>query len=146
MPLSVYIFELVIEALFEDSEPHPEQSRDSLDYSILRICYRYSPFPPFHLPFAKLSRKISLPPFVMNGRGPAEVPCRRSYFYVGGHYADDGTGTGQHVMKEQMFVEQLEPSSGSMRPHPLVFLHGNAQTGSVSPQSPTYYTPVTHNS
>lgn len=79
----------------------------------------------------------------MNGPGPAELSCRRNYFYVGGHYADDGTGTGQHIMKEQMFVEHLEPLSGSMRPCPLVFLHGNVQTGSVSLPCPTHSAPLT---
>ncbi|OCK81654.1 alpha/beta-hydrolase [Lepidopterella palustris CBS 459.81] len=57
-----------------------------------------------------------------------ETPCTRKYFYTGGHYADDGTGN--HIFKDQMYVEQLTPlHTGPRKPYPIVFIHGQAQTG-----------------
>lgn len=53
----------------------------------------------------------------------------RDYFYVGGHYADDVGG--QHVFKDQMYVERLLPTNGTEKPHPIVLVHGQAQTGTV---------------
>lgn len=62
--------------------------------------------------------------------GPVnETPYSRKYFYVGGRYADDGKG--EHVFKDQMYVEQLTPIGISIRSHPIVFIHGQAQTGTV---------------
>jgi hypothetical protein len=59
----------------------------------------------------------------------AEIPYSRKYFYVGGQYASDGKG--EHVFIDQMYVEQLTPVGISIRPYPLVFIHGQAQTGTV---------------
>lgn len=33
-----------------------------------------------------------------------DTPHYRSYFYAGGAYADDGTGTGEHAFNDQMCV------------------------------------------
>ena len=60
----------------------------------------------------------------------SESSYDRSYFYVGGEYVDNGDG--QHVMKGQMYVEQLVPINGVKHPWPLVFIHGAGQTGTVS--------------
>jgi pimeloyl-ACP methyl ester carboxylesterase len=60
--------------------------------------------------------------------GPASL---RDYFYVGGEYAELGNGGG-HIFKNQMYVEHLVPLDGIRKPLPLVFIHGQAQTGTVS--------------
>jgi len=57
------------------------------------------------------------------------APHTRKYFYAGGHYADDGTGN--HIFKDQVYVEQLTPLNGPTKPHPIVFIHGQAQSGTV---------------
>ncbi|KAI0740947.1 Alpha/beta hydrolase family-domain-containing protein [Earliella scabrosa] len=57
----------------------------------------------------------------------AETPYTRSYFYVGGEYVDDGSGG--HVFRDQMYVEQLAPISGATQKFPLVIIHGQGQTG-----------------
>lgn len=62
---------------------------------------------------------------------PSEVAAIRSFFYAGGGYADDGAGG--HIFREQMYVERLQPAKGITRPTPIVFIHGQAQTGTVSP-------------
>lgn len=61
----------------------------------------------------------------------AEVAAIRSFFYAGGGYASDGAGG--HVFREQMYVERLQPTKGVTQPNPIVFIHGQAQTGTVSP-------------
>lgn len=61
-----------------------------------------------------------------------ELPYIRDYFYTGGHYVDDGTGTGQHIFVDQMYVERLLPAGaarGRMKQYPIVIIHGQAQTG-----------------
>ena len=58
-----------------------------------------------------------------------EVPAQRSYMYVGGQYIQNGAG--QHVFADQMYVEKLTPAAGVTKPHPIVFIHGQAQTGTV---------------
>lgn len=55
----------------------------------------------------------------------------REYFYAGGGYIDDGSGTGQHVFTGQMYVEKLSPAIGIPKTYPLVFIHGQAQTSTV---------------
>ncbi|KAK2596635.1 hypothetical protein QQS21_006311 [Conoideocrella luteorostrata] len=60
-------------------------------------------------------------------RHKREVPSVRSYFYVGGSYADDGKGG--HIFRDQMYVEQLKPAHGVRRKTPIVIIHGQAQTG-----------------
>ena len=62
-------------------------------------------------------------------RDNSETPHTRRYFYAGGHYADDGAGG--HIFKEQSYVEHLAPHTITKK-HPIVFIHGQAQTGTVS--------------
>ncbi|KAJ5997767.1 hypothetical protein N7499_005839 [Penicillium canescens] len=56
-----------------------------------------------------------------------EVPAQRSYMYVGGQYILNSAG--QHVFADQMYVEKLTPAAGVTKPYPIVFIHGQAQTG-----------------
>lgn len=67
-----------------------------------------------------------------DGVSPAasEVAAIRTFFYTGGGYADDGAGG--HIYREQMYVERLQPAAGVSKPTPIVFIHGQAQTGTVS--------------
>ena len=58
-----------------------------------------------------------------------ELPYIRDYFYLGGRYVDDGTNTSSHVFVDQMYVERLTPVKGKGKPNPIVFIHGQAQTG-----------------
>lgn len=60
-----------------------------------------------------------------------ETPVSREYFYAGGRYVDDGSGTGQHIFEDQMYVEKLTPAVNSTKPYPLVFIHGQGQSGTV---------------
>lgn len=53
----------------------------------------------------------------------------RSYFYVGGKYVDTPTG---HLFQDQMYVEKLSPTCGQKQAFPIIFIHGNGQTGTVS--------------
>ncbi|KAH7353188.1 hypothetical protein B0T11DRAFT_300365, partial [Plectosphaerella cucumerina] len=57
-----------------------------------------------------------------------ETPYIRSYFFAGGRYVDDGAGG--HIFRDQMYVERLVPASGVTQGTPIVFIHGQAQTGS----------------
>ncbi|KAG6000178.1 hypothetical protein E4U21_005758, partial [Claviceps maximensis] len=57
----------------------------------------------------------------------AETPAVRTFFYVGGGYADDGNG--EHIFREQMYVERLRPVDGIKHERPLVMIHGQGQTG-----------------
>ena len=62
--------------------------------------------------------------------GPAkELPYIRDYFYAGGKYVDDGTGKGEHIFVEQLYVERLTPVRQRGNKPPIVFIHGQAQTG-----------------
>jgi hypothetical protein len=36
-----------------------------------------------------------------------------------------------------MYVEKLTPAAGVTKPHPIVFIHGQAQTGTVCILSPS---------
>jgi hypothetical protein len=63
------------------------------------------------------------------GRCGGEVPAQRSYMYVGGQYIQNSAG--QHVFGNQMYVEKLIPAVGVSKPYPIVFIHGQAQTGTV---------------
>ena len=60
-----------------------------------------------------------------------EVPHTRSYWYVGGGYV---RGTSGHVFTNQMYVEKLSPvcNNCNLKQYPIVFIHGQAQTGTVS--------------
>lgn len=57
-----------------------------------------------------------------------EAFAAREYFYIGGSYVNTTTG---HLFANQMYVEKLIPNKSS-KPYPLVFIHGQAQTGTVS--------------
>lgn len=52
----------------------------------------------------------------------------REYFYVGGEYISTSAGS---LFQNQMYVEKLTPPRVS-QPYPVIFLHGGAQTGTVS--------------
>ena len=52
----------------------------------------------------------------------------REYFYVGGEYITTSSGS---LYQNQMYVEKLTPPKVSQK-YPIVFLHGGAQTGTVS--------------
>ncbi|PSN59400.1 alpha/beta-hydrolase [Corynespora cassiicola Philippines] len=55
-------------------------------------------------------------------------PPRREYFYVGGEYKNMTLGnTTDLYMVGQIYVEKLTPANAS-RAHPIVFVHGSAQT------------------
>lgn len=58
-----------------------------------------------------------------------EAPYVRNYFYVGGKYVSDGSGT--HGFQDQMYVERLTPIGGPKKQTPLVFIPGAGQTGTV---------------
>lgn len=66
----------------------------------------------------------------VSDNGQDEIPSIRSYFYVGGGYASDGAGG--EIFRDQMYVERLSPAGGAKREAPIVFIHGQAQTGTVS--------------
>ena len=57
-----------------------------------------------------------------------EIPCRRTYFYAGGEYVAKDKS---FFFTNQMYVEQLDPLHGPTRPHPLLFVHGLGQCGTV---------------
>lgn len=61
-----------------------------------------------------------------------ETPVSRQYFYAGGRYTDDGTGLGRHIFEDQMYVEKLSPALSYPKQYPLVFIHGQGQSGTVS--------------
>lgn len=54
---------------------------------------------------------------------------QRSYFFVGGNYTLNSDG--EHICTNQMYVEKLVPAGGVSKPYPIVFVHGNGQTGTV---------------
>lgn len=58
-----------------------------------------------------------------------EVAYHREYLYVGGQYVQNADG--DHLFADQMYVEKLTPQGGASKPHPIVFIHGQAQTGTV---------------
>lgn len=60
-----------------------------------------------------------------------EVAAVREYFYIGGSYVNTSSG---HLFSNQMYVEKLTPLK-PCQPYPLVFIHGQAQTGTVRPVS-----------
>lgn len=55
-----------------------------------------------------------------------EAPMIRDYFQAGGQYAENSAG--EHVFQDQIYVEHLVPVHGVTQKHPIVFLHGSAQT------------------
>lgn len=53
----------------------------------------------------------------------------RKYFYAGGHYVDNGRG--EHIRKGHIYVEHLTPVGGARKEYPLLFIHGQALSGTV---------------
>jgi len=70
---------------------------------------------------------INAAPIESYGRGTSEAIASREYFYVGGNYVLTSLGT---LFSDQMYVEKLSPVEPT-QPYPLVFIHGQAQTGTV---------------
>jgi hypothetical protein len=65
---------------------------------------------------------------IKESRGTSgEVAAVRKYFYVGGSYVNTSSG---HLFSNQMYVEKLAPLE-PCQPYPLIFIHGQAQTGTV---------------
>jgi pimeloyl-ACP methyl ester carboxylesterase len=62
----------------------------------------------------------------------AENLGRMAHFYVGGHYVGE---KGKEQMDGAMYVEVWVPKQ-IRRPYPIVFFHGNGQTGAVFQQTP----------
>jgi hypothetical protein len=56
-----------------------------------------------------------------------EAFASREYFYVGGDYVQTSAG---HIFENQMYVEKLTPQQ-PCQSYPLVFIHGQGQTGTV---------------
>lgn len=52
----------------------------------------------------------ALDPRQLNVDAPPDVPATREYFYTGGGYEDDGTGTGQHIFTG---IVGLNPNSST---------------------------------
>jgi len=70
---------------------------------------------------------------------PSSIPtfstdniARQGFLYAGGKYVG---GTGKEVMGETMYTEVWVPKQ-QRHPHPVVFFHGNGQTGAVWRQTP----------
>ncbi|PNS21587.1 hypothetical protein CAC42_946 [Sphaceloma murrayae] len=64
------------------------------------------------------------------GTTALEVPSVRTFSYVGGEYADDGSGTGERIFRNQLYVERIAPfHHTSPKPNPVIFIHGQGQTG-----------------
>jgi pimeloyl-ACP methyl ester carboxylesterase len=68
----------------------------------------------------------SIPTFSMENVG------REAFFYVGGEYAGP---PGKEVMHGAMYVEVMVPKQIKQK-YPVVFFHGNGQTGAVWRQTP----------
>jgi pimeloyl-ACP methyl ester carboxylesterase len=68
----------------------------------------------------------SIPTFSMENVG------REAFFYVGGEYAGP---PGKEVMHGAMYVEVMVPKQIKQK-YPVVFFHGNGQTGTVWKQTP----------
>jgi pimeloyl-ACP methyl ester carboxylesterase len=70
---------------------------------------------------------------------PSSIPTfsteslgRMAHFYVGGHYVGE---PGKEVMDGAMYVEVWVPRQ-IRQPYPIVFFHGNGQTGAVWQETP----------
>jgi pimeloyl-ACP methyl ester carboxylesterase len=70
---------------------------------------------------------------------PASIPTfstdnigREGFFYVGGEYAGPA---GKEVMHGPMYVEVMVPKQIKQK-YPIVFFHGNGQSGTVWKQTP----------
>jgi pimeloyl-ACP methyl ester carboxylesterase len=89
-------------------------------------------FPLFH---AAVFEKTSVPRQLDLSTMSQETAVSREYFYAGGRYVEDGSGSGQHIFRDQMYVEKLSPAVDCAMPYPLVFIHGQGQLGTVSDAS-----------
>lgn len=58
-------------------------------------------------------------------RSSQEIPYFRDYFYVGGGYVDNGSG--EHIFRDQMYVEKLQPVGGATQDNPIVMIHGQGK-------------------
>jgi hypothetical protein len=74
----------------------------------------------------------------------SEVPNTRTFFYIGGEYANNGDG--EHILRNQMYVERLRPTGRTVRDTPIVLIHGQGQTGTASDADTTKHPaiPLTH--
>jgi pimeloyl-ACP methyl ester carboxylesterase len=84
-----------------------------------------------HGPQASDSKNSAMPPssiptFSMENVG------REAFFYVGGEYVGP---PGKEVMHGAMYVEVMVPKQIRQK-YPVVFFHGNGQTGAVWKQTP----------
>ncbi|KAI9923438.1 hypothetical protein ASPWEDRAFT_151553 [Aspergillus wentii DTO 134E9] len=70
---------------------------------------------------------LTLAVFLISLRGVAAVAHERTYFYVGGSY--ELNSSGAHVVTNQTYVEKLTPAGGASKEYPIVFVHGDGQTG-----------------
>ena len=61
-----------------------------------------------------------------------EHVSRQGFFYAGGKYVG---GAGKETMGEAMYTEVWVPKQ-ARHPHPVVFFHGNGQSGAVWRQTP----------
>lgn len=80
--------------------------------------------------FTSLTRALPVNNHARNTKG--ETFSSREYFYIGGSYVQMGSG---HLFTDQMYVEKLSPLE-PRQPYPLVFIHGQAQSGTVSEKEP----------
>ena len=67
--------------------------------------------------------------------------CRRSLYQRTENHMEECTtaylpkATGGHIFVDQMYVEQLLPAGNATLKDPVVFHHGQVQTGTVSEHS-----------
>lgn len=67
---------------------------------------------------------------ITNPTNTTDPPHTRQYFYSGGQYVTNTAG--EHTWTDQLYVEQLTPLAGITKENPIIFIHGQAQTGTVS--------------
>ena len=82
-------------------------------------------------PLGAQARPSAMPPPSIPTFSTANV-AREAYFYVGGEYAGP---PDKRVMHGSMYVEVMVPKKITQK-YPIVFFHGNGQTGAVWKQTP----------
>lgn len=111
------------------------------DFCLISVCNRLlfatgkmlsRPFKSFSIAiaFAVLARALPMKDGARNTT--REAFSSREYFYIGGRYVQMGNG---HLFTNQMYVEKLAPLE-PCQPYPLLFIHGQAQSGTVSDIEP----------
>ena len=88
----------------------------------------------------KAAAKAAVPKSALAAANPpASIPtfsndkiAREGFFYVGGSYVGE---PGKEVMHGAMYVEVWVPKQ-IQHPYPIVFFHGNGQTGTIWRQTP----------